>query len=506
MTYEVVRVDDLHPDPVNPRERIESRAVALRLSLLKFGHLMPIVADTEGTICSGHQRLQSLIELGADVAPVLRVPVPRDLIHRGARLMLFNLASADIGDRVRHDPSADQAAFDSVVERLEGRPTIDLNDPEQWPCMRATEQPVARLAAANDDLALGADSKVDGTITLARSPYNVRLPILATAEGALVAGRQRLAAAVMSGAEDWPVVVTEADPLIADAMNVIAMGYAATPLEDVARASVWLNPMWRRKVLGRGMIFYVDPKVHTAEFDLAARADEWKAKHGTYVADLGAGHMGESALLNSVGVRSVAFEPFLVPPGEGMPNQEQTRKMMRLFLAEIARGRPFDSVFLSAVLNQVPFEMDRFRVVTLAHALCSPSTTAYVSTLGTHASAWRTFESGRMSSRTLQTDLRVGGFEPHTQVTSLGQGRVMIQKWHSEEELRHLLGQLWSTLVVHKPSDSFFVEASNPRPIRASLVRRMIEHEFDLPWPDGSRMGMVDEAKAAFSQRLGMRL
>jgi ParB-like chromosome segregation protein Spo0J len=37
-------------------------------------------------------------------------------------------------------------------------------------------------------------------------------------------------------------------------------------------------------------------------------------------------------------------------------------------------------------------------------------------------------------------------------------------------------------------------------------LRAALEHEFDLPYPDESRMGMVDAAKAAFGDRLGVRL
>ncbi len=55
--YEVVPVENLRPDPLNPRERINERAAALDLSLTRFGHVLPIVADLDGTVASGHQRL-----------------------------------------------------------------------------------------------------------------------------------------------------------------------------------------------------------------------------------------------------------------------------------------------------------------------------------------------------------------------------------------------------------------------------------------------------------------
>lgn len=506
MELEVVSLDDIHPDPINPRERIADTAAALNLSLLKLGHVLPLVIDTDGAIVSGHQRHTSLRDLGASVAPAFRVGRPPDDLFRGARLMLFNLASADIADRVNHDPSSDRARLDDVMSRLAERPDVDLDDPDAWPCMNIAERDPRDFLDANPDIVLGKDSKADGTLVLARSPYKVKLPILVDPSGKVVVGRQRFAAAVTSDEATWPTITVEDDALIGDTLNAIAMGYAAAPMVDVMRASVWLQAAWRRKRLGLGFTHYVAPSEPSHAFELDERRDEWVDKHGSYVADIGAGHMSESALLNEAGIRSVAFEPYAVPPGEARPDRDHTRKMARVFLDEIAKGKPFTSVFASAVLNQVPFEEDRYRVLSLVHALCGPRTHAYISCLGTHASAWQTFASGRNSPRPLATDLRVGGFEPRTQVTSLGQGRVMIQKWHTEDELTHLVSQFWKMWRVGRSADSLFVEAWDPVPMKRGNVRRAIEFEFDLPWGDGERLGLVDEALAAFSKRLRIEL
>lgn len=504
--YEITALGDLHPDEMNPRERLEDREVALELSLSRFGHLMPLVADQSGCLVSGHQRYRTLCDLGAEIAPVLRVPNPEDKLLRGARLMLHNLASADISDRVHHDPSADSQRFVACVEAMAARPAIDLDDPANWPCMTAVERPIADLIAMNPDIRLGSESKADATIALARHPYFIRLPILVDADGKVVAGRQRFAAAATSNYDTWPIITVDDDPLLAEAINVISMGYASQPLADVCRASVWLTASWRRKRLGRGFIFYTDRNAVTTEFDIVKRRDDWVAKHGTYVADIGAGGFGEAGLLNSVGVTSVAFEPFALPLGDIEPNRDFTRKMTGVFLDEIAKGRPFDSVFCSAVLNQVPFEEDRIRVLTIVHALCSPDTGAYVSCLGVHNGDWQLFAAGQAHRKPTVSDVRVGGFEPGTQVTSLALGRVMIQKWHTEDELRHLLGQLWGSVQIGKNTSSWFCEAREPYPIRRNLLRRAIEHEFDLPWKNGERLGLVREAVAAFSARLGVDL
>jgi len=42
--------------------------------------------------------------------------------------------------------------------------------------------------------------------------------------------------------------------------------------------------------------------------------------------------------------------------------------------------------------------------------------------------------------------------------------------------------------------------------VEPEQLRAALEFEFDLPYPDGSRLGLVAEAKAAFCKRLGVAL
>ena len=37
-------------------------------------------------------------------------------------------------------------------------------------------------------------------------------------------------------------------------------------------------------------------------------------------------------------------------------------------------------------------------------------------------------------------------------------------------------------------------------------LRHAIEFEFNLPYPDGTHAGLVEEAKEAFSKRLGVKI
>ena len=48
------------------------------------------------------------------------------------------------------------------------------------------------------------------------------------------------------------------------------------------------------------------------------------------------------------------------------------------------------------------------------------------------------------------------------------------------------------------------LDVNNPEYMKR--LREAIEFEFDLPYPDGTRAGLVEEAKAAFSKRLGVQI
>jgi hypothetical protein len=47
---------------------------------------------------------------------------------------------------------------------------------------------------------------------------------------------------------------------------------------------------------------------------------------------------------------------------------------------------------------------------------------------------------------------------------------------------------------------------AKPLKINKERLKTAIAFEFDLPYPDGTRMGLVEEALEAFSKRLGVKL
>jgi len=109
-----VPIDDLHPDPANPRKIGDQELDALTRSLREFDFLQPVIARQDGTVVGGHQRLVAARRLGIRVVPVVYV----DLTDEQAKLL--NLALNKIsGDW-------DEQLLASLLADLNAVPDVDL--------------------------------------------------------------------------------------------------------------------------------------------------------------------------------------------------------------------------------------------------------------------------------------------------------------------------------------------------------------------------------------------
>jgi len=82
-----VPIDDLHPDPANPRKISDVELDALTRSLREFGFLQPVIArHDDHIVVGGHQRLVAARRLGYKHVPVIFVDLSPEQSH------LLNLA------------------------------------------------------------------------------------------------------------------------------------------------------------------------------------------------------------------------------------------------------------------------------------------------------------------------------------------------------------------------------------------------------------------------------
>src|SRR5215207_11451654 len=115
ITVVEVPIDQLRPDPANPRRISDAELESLTRSLRDFGFVQPVLARREDwTVIGGHQRLLAARRLGLTAVPVTFV----DLSMEQARLL--NIALNKISG------SWDDELLARLLADLSATPDIDL--------------------------------------------------------------------------------------------------------------------------------------------------------------------------------------------------------------------------------------------------------------------------------------------------------------------------------------------------------------------------------------------
>lgn len=219
--------------------------------------------------------------------------------------------------------------------------------------------------------------------------------------------------------------------------------------------------------------------------------------------DFGAGLGDETRLLNEAGVECTPFEPFLLD-GANEIDRPGAIALNRKFLAKVAEGTRWHAVFLSAILNSVPFLQDRRHVIAIVASLCGPATAVHAVSASTDQAGYENLNGRNYVNEksTLQFKL---GYEPRTLLADIG-STPKIQKYHTPQEFGALWGERFESVTVSESVNNCQAVCRRPRAIEPAELAAALEFEFDLPYPDGKRMGLADEAKAAFGKRLGIHL
>ena len=117
LTVEQLPIDDLHPDPLNPRRIEEAKLAALTRSIETFGVVDPVLARRgDRRLIAGHQRLIAARPCGLATVPVILL----DLSAEDARLL--NVALNRIGGEWDADPARHAARAVRRVRRHARRP------------------------------------------------------------------------------------------------------------------------------------------------------------------------------------------------------------------------------------------------------------------------------------------------------------------------------------------------------------------------------------------------
>ena len=166
-------------------------------------------------------------------------------------------------------------------------------------------------------------------------------------------------------------------------------------------------------------------------------------------------------------------------------------------------GTLFSSVFISSVFNSVPFLEDRKQIAVIAAALCYPSGKVVCWCQSDKAPQFvNTKKKYLTAEKTLTFDL---DYEPNTILGDLG-AHPKVQKGHTEAEMREIFAPCFNQVIrLELISKFWYMEVGKPILDPAALAQAL-DFEFELPYPDGTTMGLSHRAREAFEHRLGLKL
>ena len=497
--YKLVSIDDIYPDESNPRKPDANRLYLLTLSLSKLGFILPVAVARDGMVLSGHQRLVVARRLGWTHVPVQYVDI-EDKDISGINI-LFNRATNDFGALDTGSNAWQNLRLSEIIAEAEKLPDASSN-PSEWFAINCKVEDISQYGAQVAD-------KYDKKAVVVAQNFirkDIQIPIVVSQSGQVVNGVHRLITALENGIRHWPIVRVpdELATFAVHFLNYLSMDFHVDEdFADVLRYSAYRRPQNNRGSVPKAYRFWANGERTLLDKDSYSRGywRNFRDLHGNSILDFGSGLSKVAPFLRTKGIDCIDFEPYLINPlsESKKPDPAYSRLKAKEFLNAIADPeRKFDSIFLASVLNSIPFPRDRMATLAIVHALCSYSTVVY----GTcrDISDFLYEYSGIRQANYFVFDSENG--------VRLGDSLAnpKIQKFHTQEEVDQQFNYFWTKRDYWKGGNVFYWRNKAPKRMSSKVLAEALAFEFDLPFADGSRMGLVKEAKKAFSSRLSIKI
>lgn len=470
----------------------------------KLGFVLPMYADKNGEILSGHQRHLVALRIGAKKVPVSTVP-SYSLNVRKAINIGFNRGTNDMRPEDTPADLTRALALTDVNEAARNLQDIDPQDEDKFfPCVHAESVSVKELTKKNKGRWIFYARNAARMLHLKK----ISMPVVCTRDNVVLNGIGRLHLAAEIKAETVEVVyVTDEQAKLAKAMlNLLSMDFDIhNRYADLLRFNSFRRAIGKRDRLGRAFVFDIlDPKnITSKQFPIGDKknADDWKLHYGSTVCDWGAGLLQDTAKLKNAGIDCIPFEPFYLKPGTSTIDPAGARQLARKFLKRIAEGVEFKTIFMSAVLNSVPFIADRLHIINLLAELANPGAQLHTCAANTKQIGAQVIAGSQYSNQNDQRRLNFPlGYEPRISLADFV-GTPKVQKYHTEKEFQELLHNGFEKVRTSQSANNVNAVCWRPKVVSENHLIDAIEFEFNLPYPNGERMNLADEAKEAFFTR-----
>ncbi|MCU0551875.1 MAG: ParB N-terminal domain-containing protein [Leptolyngbya sp. Prado105] len=495
----------------NPRDRDPERFEWIKVSLSKFGFVMPIFIRDDGVLYSGHQRTGAALELGFEEVPVVVLPHTGSERMERAMNVLFNLCT---NDHLTKSDFGKKAAMElQDLEQFKLLP--DASD--KSPCLQHFNiSPIKFL----DQLTPDRINNMTKLFAESLISLGAEIPILLDENDNIINGAPRLLAAISMNRLSYPAVrITENVEALTLFVNKITMSF---DLKKAFGEELRYNSFFRRRnqaaqrvTFGVGFYQWVFGKdardggkqwlmKHMVKLE-GEYLQRFIAEHGTTCVDFGAGRLDNTVKLQAAGLTCIPFEPFNLKPNTDEISVPASRMIAKRFLKWIANCPRIDSVFCSSVFNSVPFKQDRDYLMVIFQAMCLHGARLYLHTLSDSTLGSRVFNNGLNEASRSDGAILLDS-EPGLYINEI-LNVAKVQKFHSKEELMSL-GRKHFQRVKYSPANSAShgIKCEGSKQIDWVELIKALEFEFDLPYPGDLRMGLADEAIEAFSKFTGQDL
>lgn len=507
----LVPIDAVHASEYNPRRNDEKRLNLTQLSLAKLGFLIPIYADMSGEILSGHQRHLVATRMGFTHIPVQYVE-EQDETKRKAVNILFNRATNDLA-KTDSCKSIKKRLYSMDISGISAElPYIEPNSKESFPCVYAIKHmDVLTLAKKNHR---GFDVHISKISKALEKKIQTPMPIVIDDDMNVINGIGRLQVAVEAHRKVVQcVVIRKEQAEFAKAMlNLLSMDFdIGSDYADMLRYNSYMRERVTRETdaqgrcaLGDGFFKGLFPNNKGRDFfELTGSVlEQWTKKYGHSVVDFGAGKLNNTRTLRAAGVKVSAFEPYFVTTGDTI-HKGKSIELANKFLDEVESGTVYDSVFISSVYNSVPFIEDRKKIAVIAAALCAPSGQVICWCQSNNSRQFHQNDRKSISSEKIMCfEL---DYEPNVILGELSRD-PKVQKGHTKDELLSIFNPTFGRVKRAEEIQKFwYLEADKPI-VNPAALAEALDFEFELPYPDGTTMGLSKRAREAFSKRLGITL
>ncbi len=485
----------LTTDPTNPRVPDAARLGLLLLSLSKLGFLMPVyVLKSSGMLLSGHQRLSQAKLLGITHMPVVEIDLRPEQIA-GVNI-LFNRATNDMGAFDTGAKVQKNLDMSTILQLAEDLPDYaDHRAPFAMDCKPELLAPILTNKAHLYD-----KKSVNTAEAIAR--MGIQIPLVVSESGQIVNGIHRGFHAAESGQSHYPVVrIPDAMAEVASSfLNYLSMDFHVD--EDFAnllRHGAYRRPQNNRGMVPKAMRFWANGEkvLQDKESYNPNYFAQFREIHGERLLDFGAGLGKVAPYLNTKGFTVDDFEPYRIDPDgdAGIPSPDYSRQRGQEFLTAISDPRHvYDSIFLNSVLNSVPFAKDRLMVLAIVHALAGRSATVY-GTLRDLSDFNYEYQGIR------QANYFTFDSEPGVRIGDV-MARPKVQKFHSQVEATEMFSRFWKDIQFWPGGNVFYFRLRAAKAPSFKALAESLRFEFDLPYQDGSRMGLAEVALQSFAKRL----